>query len=215
MKMLFLKSGVCAIIATSLGSSMAFAEHRVTVAEVTPLLTNLTLELVADVSELSSAAVSSLGSRNYRLTIQVPSGTAFALSRGSKVSVTLPTIQNRRAQAEVTDVSKAQIHLVLRNQVQLLDGQRLRVTLPTKPVHLYKIPFQAIYSPRGVTAEVFVVSSDNRIKLVSIAPLQLLPNGYVIVSSDQLKDAKIVVHGIDNLLAGDTVQIVKQKDAQP
>jgi len=215
MKMLFLKSGACAIIATSIGSSLAFAEHRVTVAEVTPLLTNLTLELVADVSELSSDAVSSLGSRNYRLTIQVPSGTVFDLSRGSKVSVTLPTIQNRRTQAEVMDVSKTQINLALRNQVQLLDGQRLRVTLPTKPVHLYKIPFQAIYSPRGVTAEVFVVSSDNRTKLVSIAILQLLPNGYVIISSDQLKDAKIVVHGIDNLLAGDIVQIVKQKDAQP
>ena len=115
MKMLFLKSGVCAIIATSLGSSMAFAEHRVTVAEVTPLLTNLTLELVADVSELSSATVSSLGSRNYQFTIQVPLGVVFDLSRGSKVSVTLPTIQNRMAQAEVTDISKTQINFALRN----------------------------------------------------------------------------------------------------
>ncbi|MNL24370.1 hypothetical protein D3C87_1458000 [compost metagenome] len=215
MKMLFLKPGVCAILVTSLSSSLALAEHRVTVTEVTPVLTNLTLELVADVSESSSDAVSSLGSRNYRLTIQVPLGTVFDLSRGSKVSVTLPTIQNRTAQAEVTDVSKTRINLALRNQVQLLDGQRLRVTLPTKPIHLYKIPFQAIYTPRGVTAEVFVVSPDNQVKLVPIVPLQVLPNGNVIISSDQLKDAKIVVHGTDNLLAGDSVQIVNQKEVQP
>ena len=215
MKMLFLKPGVCAILVASLSSSLALAEHRVTITEVTPVLTNLTLELVADVSESSSDAVSSLGSRNYRLTIQVPLGTVFDLSRGSKVSVTLPTIQNRMAQAEVTDVSKTRINLALRNQVQLLDGQRLRVTLPTKPIHLYKIPFQAIYSPRGVTAEVFVVSPDNQVKLVPIVPLQVLPNGNVIISSDQLKDAKIVVHGTDNLLAGDNVQIVNQKEVQP
>lgn len=214
MKILFSRCGAHAILALGLSSWPALAEHRVAVTGAAAILSNVTLDLVADVSQ-SSDAVTSLGSRNYRLTVQVPSGTMFDLSRGSKVSVTLPTIQNRLAHAEVTDVSKTQVHLVLRNQVQLLEGQRLRVAIPAKPVHLYKIPFQAIYSPRGLSPEVFVVSSDNRVKLIPIVPLRMLSGGHVIVSSPQLKDAKIVVHGTDNLLGGDSIQIVNYKEVQP
>jgi multidrug efflux pump subunit AcrA (membrane-fusion protein) len=189
-------------------------DHRVTTIKVEPVSTSVPLTLIADVSESPESEVTSLTGRNYRLSILVPSGTVFDLSLGSNVPVTLPTIRHQNAQAKVSSISKTKIELKLTNQVQLLEGQRLRVTLPTKPVHLYRIPFQAIYSPRGITAEVFVLASDNRVNLVPIVPLKVLSNGNVIVSSDQLKGATIVVQGTDNLVPGDKVQIIEQKEAQ-
>jgi len=169
--------------------------------------------LIADVSDSSDNKVTSLTGWNYRLLMLVPKGTIFDLSVGSSVPVTLPTIHHRNLQAKVSSISKTKIELILTNQVQLLDGQRLRVTLPAKPVHLYRIPFQAVYSPRGLTAEVFVLSSDQRVNLVPIVPLRVLSNGNVIVSSEQLKGATIVVQGTDNLVPGDKVQIIEQKEA--
>jgi hypothetical protein len=189
-------------------------DHRVTTAKAEPVSTTVPLTLIADVSDMRESRGASPTGRNYRLSMPVPGGTVFDLSLGASVPVTLPTIRHQNTQAKVSSISKTHIELMLINQVQLLDGQRLRVTLPAKPVHLYRIPFQAIYSPRGITAEVFVLSSDQRVKLVPVVPLKLLSNGNVIVSSDQLKGATIVVQGTDNLVSGDQVQIIEQKEAQ-
>jgi len=195
-------------------SQAALATHRVTTVKAERVSTTVQLMLTADVSDLPDSKVTSLSGRSYRLSIQIPKGTVFDLSVGSNVQVTLPTIHNRVTQAKVSSISKTQIDLMLVNQVQLLDGQRLRVTLPTKPVHLYSIPFQAIYSPRGITTEVFVLTSDQRVNLVSIVALQVLPNGKVIVSSAQLNGATIVVQGTDNLISGDSVQVVEHSEAK-
>jgi multidrug efflux pump subunit AcrA (membrane-fusion protein) len=189
-------------------------DHWVSIVKAEPVSATVPLTLIADVSDSPDRKVTSLAGRNYRLSILVPGGTVFDLSLGSSVPVTLPTIHHRNAQAKVSSISKTKIELMLANQVQLLDGQRLRVTLPAKPIHLYRIPFQAVYSPRGITAEVFVLSSDQRVNLVPIVPLRVLSNGNVIVSSDQLKGATIVMQGTDNLVSGDKVQIIEQKEAQ-
>ena len=202
--------GLCLLL-MSQGASAA--DHRVTIIKVEPVSMTVHLTLIADVSDSPESKVTSLSGRNYRLSILVPRGTVFDLSLGSIVPVTLPTIHHQNAQAKVSSISKTKIELMLTNQVQLLEGQRLRVTLPTKPVDLYRIPFQAIYSPRGITAEVFVLASDQRVNLISIVPLKVLSNGNVIVSSDQLKGATIVVQGTDNLVSGDKVQIIEQKEA--
>lgn len=195
-------------------SQTTIAAHLVSTVRSEPVSQTIHLTVMADVSDLSESKVTSLTGRNYRLSIQIPKGIVFDLSTGSNVPVTLPTIHHRDVQAKVSSISKTQIDLMLFNQVQLLDGQRLRVTLPAKPVHLYQIPFQAIYSPRGITAEVFILSNDQRVNLVPIFPLQILPNGRVIVSSDQLNGATIVVHGTDNLVPGDSVQVAEQKEAK-
>jgi len=197
-----------------LSQGVSAADHRVSIVKAETVSTTVPLTLIAEVSDSSDREVSLLTGRNYRLSIQVNKDMVFDLSLGSIVPVTLPTIHHRDAQAKVSSISKTKIELTLTNQVQLLEGQRLRVTLPAKPVHLYRIPFQAVYSPRGVTAEVFVLSSDQRVNLVPIVPLRVLPNGNVIVSSDQLKGATIVVQGTDNLVSGDKVQIIEQKEAQ-
>jgi hypothetical protein len=205
---------VLGLILLLMSQGASAADHRVTTAKVEPVSTTVPLTLIADVSDSPVSPVTSLAGRNYRLSILVPGGAVIDLSLGSSVPVTLPTIHHRNAQAKVSSISKTKIELMLTNQVQLLEGQRLQVTLPTKPVHLYRIPFQAIYSPRGITTEVFVLASDQRVNLVPIVPLKVLSNGNVIVSSDQLKDATIVVQGTDNLVPGDEVQVIEQKEAQ-
>ena len=194
-------------------SQSAAAAHSVLVTEARSVSETVHLTMMADVLNSSTDKITSLTGRSYRLSIEIPKGAVLDLSPGSTVSVTLPTIHNRNAQARVSSISKTHIELLLTNQVQLLDGQRLRVILPAKPTHLYKIPFQAIYSPRGLTTEVFILSSDKRVRLVPVVPLQVLADGKVIVSADQLKGATIVVHGGDNLVSGDSVQVIEQKEA--
>lgn len=198
-------------------SKSAVAGHAVSIIRAEPESKPVHLTLIADVSNSANHKSTALTGRNYRLSVQIPKDTALNLSLGSSVTVTLPTIHRRNTLAKITSISKTKIELLLANQVQILEGQRLTVTLPIKPVHLYRIPFQAIYSPRGLTTEVFVLSNDRRVRLVQVAPLQFLADGKIIVSSDQLNGALIVVQGTDNLIAGDQVQViepVKQKEPQ-
>lgn len=198
-------------------SKSAIAGHAVSIIRAEPEVKPVHLNLIADVSNSANQKSTALTGRNYHLSVQIPKDTVLNLSLGSSVTVTLPTIHRRNALAKITSISKTKIELLLTNQVQILEGQRLTVTLPIKPVHLYRIPFQAIYSPRGLTTEVFVLSNDQRVRLIQIAPLQFLADGKIIVSSDQLNGALIVVQGTDNLIAGDQVQVVepvKQKEPQ-
>lgn len=192
--------------------SQEVAAHSVLVAAAKPVSKAIHLTFMADVSDSPNVKITSLAGRSYRLVVQIPENVILDLSLGSKVSVILPTIHNRSTLARVNSISKTRIELLLINQVQLLDGQRLRVNLPVKPTNLFQIPFQSIYSPRGLSAEVFVVSNDRRVNLVPVVPLQILPDGKVIVSSDILKGAIIVVHGADNLVSGDKVQVIEQKE---
>lgn len=195
-------------------SQTAMATHSVLVMQAKPVTSTIQLTLMAAVSN-STTEFTSLKGRSYRLSVDIPQGTTLDLSPGSNVSVTLPTIHNRNAVARVSSVTTHRIEFILANQVQLLDGQRLRVILPAKPRNLFQIPFQAIYSPRGQTTEVFVMASDRRVHLTRVVPLQVLADGSVIVSADhQLKDALVVVHGADNLVSGDLVQVVEQKDVK-
>lgn len=197
-----------------LATQPALAAHPVSVAKAEPVSGAVHLTLTAEASDAAAddEAVPRPG-RAYRLSIQLPSGVTPDLSIGSFVTVTLPTVHHNTAPAKIKSISKTRIELVLENQTQLLDGQRLKVTLPLKSVHLYQIPFQAIYSPRGLTTEVFLLSPDQRAHRIPVVPVKLLPGGKVIVSSDRLDGASIIVQGTDNLISGDAVRVVEQKGA--
>jgi hypothetical protein len=196
-----------------LTSQAVLAAHYVSVIKAEPVSKTVHLTLMADVSDPTTAQSSiSQPERTYHLSVQLPNGVTPDLSVGSSVAVTLPTIHHNSAFASVKSISKTQVALVLANQVQILEGQRLRVILPLKPAHLFRIPFQAIYSPRGLTTEVFLLSNEKRTHLVPVVPLQALPEGKMIVSADQLDDATVVVQGTDNLISGDSVQVVDQKE---
>lgn len=202
--------GICLFLA----SQPAQATHSVSVVKAESVSRTVYLTLMAEVLDTAAddTAIPRPG-RTYHLSIQLPSGVIPDLLSGSSVTVTLPTIHHNKALAKIKSISKTRVELVLADQVQLLEGQRLRVILPLKPVHLFRIPFQAVYSPRGLTTEVFLLSQEKRVRLIPVVPLQVLPNGKIIVSSDQLDGADIVAQGTDNLVSGDSVQIIEQKEA--
>lgn len=192
----------------------ALAARLVTTAKPEHVSKIFELSLMADVLDKKSDQKDDTNTRrSFHLSIELPVGLVAAIRNGSYVRVSLPTVHKNVAIAQVTSLSKNRVELVLANQVQQLEGQKLKVDLPFLPVNLYKIPFQAIYSPRGTTSEVFILSSDMKVQLVQITPLQISADGSIIVSSEQLKDAIVVVQGNDNLLSGDTIKVNKESGA--
>lgn len=190
------------------------AARLVSTARPEPVSKIFELSLMADVLEKKlDQKDDSNTRRSFHLSVELPAGLVPAIRKGSYVKVTLPTVHQNVAIAQITSLSKNHVEFILANQVQQLEGQKLKVDLPFLPVNLFKIPFQAIYSPRGSSSEVFILSSDLKVQLVQIVPLQISSNGNIIVSSEQLKDALVVVQGTDNLLSGDTVQVNKESGA--
>lgn len=153
------------------------------------------------------------GRGSYRLLMKLPTGLIPSIKNGSSVNVTIPTIHQNLVTAKIISINKQNIELIISNQVQQLEGQTLKVDLPVLPNNLYKIPFQSILSPRGLSAEVFILSGDMKVRLVQVTPLHFLSDGAIVVSSEHLKNSSIVVQGTDNLLSGDSVQIYKEPGA--
>jgi hypothetical protein len=199
---------------------IAEAARPVSVIKAKPVSQAVRLTLMAEVLDKAiGEKADSDERRSYHLSISPPNGLVLAMRAGSFVKVILPTVHHGEAMARIISISKTRIELLLTNQVQQLEGQQLKVELPFQPVHLYQIPFQAVYSPRGLTAEVFLLSADMKVRLVPVVPLQASSDGGLIVASDQLpdplKDALVVVQGTDNLLSGDSVQIENHQKVTP
>lgn len=210
-----LSRSLCGVLVLlALAPRQALATHWVSVVRPEPVSKTVHLTVLAQVLDTAGNDNSiPRPGRSYHLSIQLPEGVTPDLYPGSIVSVALPTIHHSNALARVASVSKARIELILADQVQLLEGQQLRASLPLRPTHLFRIPFQAVYSPRGMSTEVFLITSEKQARLIPVVPLQVLPDGKIIVSSDQLGGADIIAQGTDNLITGDSVQVVDQKGA--
>ncbi len=199
------------LIISILGSfSRAFASGIVSVAIPHPVVSNSELSLEAEV--LSKFAESN-GRGSYRLSLSLPTGVLPAVGVGSFVKVFVPTIHQSTVSAQVISMTKNRANLILSNQVQQLEGQRLKVEFPVQALNLFKIPFQSIVSPRGLKSEVFILTSDMKVSAVEVTPIQILNDGYVIVSSEDLKNKSIIIQGTDNLMSGDSVQVNKDVGA--
>ena len=189
---------------------LAMAEHPVQVQ--LPLAVKGTINLTLQSRDIEKSTDKSGGtatvSRNYRLNLVLPQGLSANVKEGTPVRVILPVVRNREAWAKVAKMDKNNIQLVLSNQVQQLEGQNLSVEIPIQPKDLYQIPFQAVYSPRGLTTDVFVVSNDGVASLVPIHVLQIFDDGTMIVLAKQLQNARVVINGNDNLISGEKVQIL-------
>jgi hypothetical protein len=188
------------------GFSNVFAAGAVSVTKPRPILSSLELTLEAEVLNKISE---SNGRGSYRLSLNLPVGVFPAAGVGSLVKVIVPTIHQREDSAQISSMTKNRADLVLSNQVQQLEGQKLKVNFPVKSINLFKIPFQSIVNPRGLFSEVFTLTADNKVKAVKVTPVQILSDGDVIVSSEHLKNTVIVVQGTDNLISGDSVQVNK------
>lgn len=184
------------------------AAHYVSVEPARPLRQPMTIAAAAEVVDDTVVGASFSGSRPYHLAIRIPDGAKPDAAVGDALRLSLPIIHNARVLAKVTAVSEFDISLLLSGQVQRLQGLEITAELPLKPVNLYLIPFQAVYSPRGITTEVFVLQGDSRVRLVPVKPLAIRDNGDLIVSSSHLAGAKVVVDGLDNLVSGDLVSVL-------
>jgi hypothetical protein len=203
---------IMAFSSLSIGNSEEVKTARlVAVAKAERVVKAFELSLMAEVSDKNFS--DNISRRSYHLSIELPHGLIPSIRVGSNVKISLPTIHKNVALAQVTSISKTHVQLILANQIQQLEGQKLKAEIPFLAVNLFKIPFQAIYSPRGTTSEVFILSSDMKVQLVKITPLQITNDGNVIISSEQLKDSLIVVQGTDNLLSGDIVKVNKESGA--
>lgn len=199
------------VIFVMLGSlNEAFAASSVTIARPKEVTSITNLPLMAEVLQKINETN---GRGSYRLLLKLPSGLIPSIKNGSFVNVTIPTIHQNLVSGQIVSINKQNIELIISNQVQQLEGQTLKVDLPVLPTNLYKIPFQSIISPRGLGAEVFLLSADMKVQLVQVTPLHILSDGAIIVSSEHLKNSSIVVQGTDNLLSGDSVQVYKEPGA--
>jgi hypothetical protein len=185
---------------------VAQAAHFVDVRTAAAIRECLTVTLRAEVLDRTDGD-SVARVRSYHLRVAIPEGTVPDVRVGSSIRVSLPVVHHAEAFAKVMSVTGGDITVLLSDQIQQLDGLRLKADLPLKPVNLYRIPFQAVYSPRGITTETFVFDGA-RVSLVRVAVLEIHDDGGIVVSSSHLADARVVVNGLDNLVSGDEVNLM-------
>lgn len=143
---------------------------------------------------------------DYRVTVEIPEGAQTTLSAGQTAAVTLPIIHHQEARGTVESTAGA-LHLVLSNQVQELNGQQVQVLVPLRAQGLFRLPFQSVYSPRGVTKRVMVVRGKS-VEAVEVKVIALAGESDVIVAGSLSNGESVVVDGLDNLLPADPVEPV-------
>lgn len=202
---------LAALMLMALLPKNASSAHPVTTKEAVTVTSTAPIEIMGDVrDQVSNESSITSPSTRYRISVKIPRGANPALQVGDTVKVTLPTIHNSQATSSVKAIAAGSLELSLANQVQLLDGQRLKVSVPLRPTNLFKVPFQAVYSPRGEKTEVFRLLPDQRVELVPFEPLQLLPDGNIVGASEGLTGRMVVVEGTNGLLSGDKVKVLKK-----
>jgi hypothetical protein len=190
---------------------VANAAHFVDVRPVIAIRERLTVKLQAEVLDKTGPGDSLERVRSYRLKIVIPKGAAPDVRVGSSIHISLPVLHHAEAQARVTAMGNGEIVLLLPDQIQQLEGVRLKADLPLKPVNLYRIPFQAVYSPRGIGTETFVYA-HSQVRLVPVSVLDIRDDGGIVVSSSDLASAEVVVSGLDNLVTGDDVSLAPAQE---
>ena len=203
------------LIATAvLNAPPVLAKHLVSVITAEAVLKPVKLKVPAQV-EAKLDASSNSSFHAYFLSVQLPGGATTSASIGSSVNIALPVVRNRETKAEVVSIEKGKLKLRLTNQVQQLEGQTLTAEVPLKNEGLFLIPPQAVYSPRGAIAQVFVLTNDQTTQSIPITVLQVANDGRVLVASPNLSNSKVVFRGLENLITGTSVQVVESEGAKP
>ena len=145
---------------------------------------------------------------SYRIRVKLPAGASPTLAPGQSVKVTLPIVHDQETSAVVEAVEQQAVSLLLAKQVQELGGQEVRVAIPLRGKGVFRVPFDAIYSPRGLTTQLFVVQGDH-VELRDIKVIALAGPEEVYVTGKLADVDHIVVRGLDNLLTGDVVEVAQ------
>jgi hypothetical protein len=143
---------------------------------------------------------------DYSLDVELPEGLEPRLGSGSLV-VRLPTVRHNRVAARLMKSSApGRLSLLLRGQVQDLNGRSLQVETPVEAQGLFTVDFSALTSPRGLGAKVFAVR-EGKAAGVEVQVLDLLDQGRALVAGALRPGEPVVVRGLDDLLEGDLVQV--------
>lgn len=192
----------------------AEAKHSVSVVKAEAAAKSVELSLPAYVEpKLNPTSTASI--RSYNLEVRLPKGAQPSLQIGSVINVSLALVRNRNAKAEVVAIGKDAIKLRLSNQVQQLDGQTLTASVPLKKENLFFVPSQAIYSPRGEGAQVFIFDENQTARLTPVAVIRAEKDGNVLVSAPTLSNAKVIFRGLENLNSGEPVDVIEKEEVQP
>ncbi len=144
---------------------------------------------------------------DYKIAVHIPEGAQTDLSLGRSVRVTLPIVHDQQTHAVVESIQGSEIGFRLSGQVQELNGQEVRVEIVLQPRGLFKIPFNAVYSPRGNPVQTFIVSEGRAqardLKIVALAS----PTEIWVAGPLDPRD-EVIVQGLDNLISGDAVKAV-------
>jgi hypothetical protein len=153
------------------------------------------------------------GTSSYQIEVDLPKGVQADLSKGQTVLVSLPIVHHSEVRARIDRVEVGKIKLILGDQVQELAGQEVRVQIPLRSLGLYRIPFEAVCSPRGLSKKVFVLQGDR----VLATPVEVVApssdDGDIWIAGQFAPDSKIVIRGFDHLVTGDLVRVVSKEES--
>lgn len=175
--------------------------HRVGVVAVQAFDKTTVVGLVGRVLKLEGRTA------EYQVTVPLPKGALADVTPGQRIPITLPIIRNQQTQGVVESLQLDKLILHLSQQVQELNGQNVRAEVPIKATGIFRLPFTAIYSPRGVTKQVFVVKQE-RAELMPVEVISLYNNHELLISAGLSATDRVVTQGLDNLLNGDAVEVV-------
>lgn len=193
-------------------SYQAYAENYVGVCPAEPVSRNTSIKLSATVDAKLNGSSSSLY-HNYRLGIELPKSVIPDIQINQTLNVSLPVIHHSKDKAVITSFRGRKIELLLAGQVQQLEGQVLTIEIPLKKEGLFLVPPQSIYAPRGVDPHAFILK-DNVADSVPVGVIQALENEMVLVSSNQLKNAKVICRGLNNLVVGEKVTVIAREGGE-
>ena len=144
--------------------------------------------------------------KDYKITVQRLKGATPHVTQGQTLRLRLPLVHNSEASAKIVSITPDQIVLDFPRQVQELGGQQVKVEVPLLPQRLYRIPFQAVYSPLGSHPRIFVIK-EGHAYLKDLEVIASDKDSSLIVSADLEPGTFVIIKGQDNLLSGDPVRV--------
>lgn len=183
--------------------------HPVAVSPAVPQGQSVPISLLGYATDEHPGSAGLNRASSYLVRVAVPKGATPDVAVGRSVPVTLPIIHHQQTTGSVVKIEEGEVQLRLAQQVQELNGQRVRVQLPIAGKGIFRVPFTAIYSPRGGSKQVFVVK-EGRAEARPAELVSLFSSDQVLVAAALNEGDQVVSQGIDNLISGDTVEVIPQ-----
>jgi len=210
-KVLFYISLVFIMGCTEASHKFEAIPHKIHAAKVTSVESSVSLSILGKVTRAEPGLSHGKVPAHFTIEVILPKGIEAKVNVGDKLDVTLPILHHQNVKGTVSESKTGAISVALTGLVQALDGESIHVSVPIKSQGLFQVPFRAIYSPRGITTEVFVIEQD-KVRLVEVKVIHKLDKGQVLIAAALENSSEVVVAGLDNLVNGDSVRPITEKE---